>query len=235
MGKPDSKHLAAPASGGGGDQFAAAASRGVRVASVIDETLAEGPGKRFAVWVQGCSLRCPGCCNPHFFEASGGAWNSVEALLERMGRARARSCESRDSMRLEGITLLGGEPFEQAAALAELSRGARALGLSAMAFSGYTLEELQSADAPDGSAELLQQLDLLVDGRYQQELPERARRWAGSTNQRFHFLTARYQPGIEEISPGEVARTVELRISPDGRALQSGWPEALQLGRRTRR
>ena len=193
----------------------------LRLGGVVDETLAEGPGARFAVWAQGCSLRCPGCCNPHFFGAAGGSEVAVTALLDRLAAARTR---------VEGITLLGGEPFEQAEPLAAFASGARALGLSVMTFSGYTLEELRGPLAPLGSATLLAETDLLVDGRYRAEEPESARRWAGSRNQRFHFLSSRYQPGIEAIAPGEPARTVELRLSPDGGLHVSGWPERWRLG-----
>ncbi len=233
----------------------------LRLGAVLDETLAEGPGLRFAVWVQGCSLRCPGCCNPHLFDTRRertaarddrlGVSNedaqllSVGALLERLSRAQqgfavlgrrsfeCQSLEHQASHRLEGVTLLGGEPFEQAEALSLFARGAHALGLSVMTFSGYTLEELRAPSAPACSAALLAETDLLVDGRYDQRQPERARRWAGSQNQRFHFLTSRYAPGLELIAHGEVAQTVEVRIGGDGRALVSGWPEQLALGRRT--
>ena len=192
----------------------------LRVSSVVDETLAEGPGARFALWVQGCSLRCPGCCNPHLFAAGGSEPVEVATLLARLLLVRGR---------VEGVTLLGGEPFEQAAGLAEFAAGARALGLSVMTFSGYTREELEGPDAPGGSAALLRATDLLVDGRYQVGEPERARRWAGSRNQRFHFLTGRYAPGIEQISPGSAAQTVEVRIGRDGGLLVSGWPERWTL------
>jgi anaerobic ribonucleoside-triphosphate reductase activating protein len=126
--------------------------------------------------------------------------------------------------RIEGVTLQGGEPFEQAAPLAEVARAVRALGLSVMAFSGYTLEELRAARDP-GVAALLGETDLLVDGRFDRERPERERRWVGSSNQRFHFLTDRYRPGIERIRPGEPETTVELRIAGDGRVRANGWPE----------
>lgn len=191
--------------------------RSLRVASWVDVTEAEGPGARFALWVQGCSLRCPGCCNPRMLEASGGREVSPAELLRAIAAVRSR---------IEGVTFQGGEPFEQPGPLAELARAARALGLSVMTFSGYTLEELREAERRDpGAAALLAATDLLVDGRYERERPERERRWAGSSNQRFHFLTDRYRPGIERIRPGEPETTVELRIGGDGRVRMNGWPE----------
>lgn len=182
---------------------------------MVPVTDAEGPGSRFAVWVQGCAIRCPGCCNPHMFDHAGGEPLEPAALLARLDEVRDR---------VEGVTLLGGEPFEQAAALLPFARGVRERGLSVVAFTGHLLEELREG-RPHGSAELLAEIDLLVDGPYRADLPEDARRWAGSTNQRFHFLTGRYAPGVEEIGPGEPERTVELRFGLDGRMERSGWPE----------
>jgi anaerobic ribonucleoside-triphosphate reductase activating protein len=184
-------------------------------------TEVEGPGLRYALWVQGCGLRCPGCCNPHFFSSSGGAEVAVDALLREVDDVRAR---------IEGITLLGGEPFEQAAPLVHLARGVRARGLSVMAFSGYSLEDLR---AMPGSAvrDLLAQVDVLVDGRYDAARPERRRRWAGSENQRFHYLTVRYTPAIEEPGEDEPLRGVEVRVGVEGGVVVNGWPAMLPAGR----
>jgi anaerobic ribonucleoside-triphosphate reductase activating protein len=187
----------------------------IRVAAVLDVTEAEGPGSRFAVWVQGCAIRCPGCCNPHMFDPAGGTAVDSGDLLARLDRVRGR---------VEGISLLGGEPFEQAAALDLFARGARERGLSVVAFTGHRLEDLR-ADRPPGSRELLARIDLLVDGPYLATLPERDRRWAGSSNQRFHFLTGRYSPGVESVRDGSPHRTIELRFGPDGTVRRSGWPE----------
>jgi anaerobic ribonucleoside-triphosphate reductase activating protein len=189
----------------------------LRVASWVDVTEAEGPGARFALWVQGCTVRCPGCCNPAMLDPAGGRAVSPAEVVREVAAARDR---------IEGVTLQGGEPFQQAAPLAEAARALRALGLSVMVFSGYTLEELREAARRDPGVEaLLAETDLLVDGRYQRERPERDRRWVGSSNQRFHFLSDRYRPGIERIHPGEPETTVELRIGGDGRVRRNGWPE----------
>jgi anaerobic ribonucleoside-triphosphate reductase activating protein len=187
----------------------------IRIASVVPVTEAEGPGARFAVWVQGCAIRCPGCCNPHMFDALGGEPVESQELLARLDAVRDR---------VEGVTLLGGEPFEQAAALVPFTHGVRERGLSVVAFSGYPIHALRR-DRPPGSRDLLAEVDLLVDGPYVEPLPESRRRWAGSDNQRFHFLTGRYSPGVEVIAAGEPERTVELRLTPDGRMERSGWPE----------
>lgn len=156
----------------------------MQIAQVVPCTEAEGPGKRFAVWFQGCPMRCPGCCNPEFLPFKGGQTRTTEEMAAWMARTREESG-------IEGITLLGGEPFAHAAAGVALARAARELGLTVMVFSGYTIEELQARGEPE-VAELIALTDILVDGPYQREHPDTERRWIGSTNQRIHFLTSRH-------------------------------------------
>ncbi len=187
----------------------------LRVGSRVSGTVAEGPGGRYALWLQGCRLRCPGCCNPHFLDPAAGEEVEVAALVREILAAGGE---------IEGVTLLGGEPFDQAAGAAALCREVREAGLSVMVFSGHTLEELRAREDA-GVAELLAATDLLVDGRYDRSRPERARRWVGSENQRFHFLTGRYAPGVERAAPGELERVVEVRLGAGGRAFVNGWPE----------
>lgn len=157
----------------------------LKVAQVVDCTEAEGPGRRFALWLQGCPLRCPGCCNPRMLAYEGGEDLPISGLAERIGEASAR-------LGVEGITLLGGEPFAQAGGAASLARWVRSEGLSVMVFSGFTIEEIRAS--PDPSLlELLGLTDLLVDGPYLRDRPEPRRRWVGSANQRVHALTDRYR------------------------------------------
>lgn len=119
------------------------------------------------------------------------------------------------------MTLLGGEPFEQAPAFAALGKKVREAGLSMMVFSGFEREFLESGDAPDGAAALLAQTDLLVDGPYLADKRDLGRPWVGSTNQRFHFLTDRYRH-LEENLKGMPDR-IEVRISPMGAVAINGW------------
>jgi anaerobic ribonucleoside-triphosphate reductase activating protein len=192
----------------------------LQIAQIIPCTEAEGPGKRFAVWFQGCPLRCSGCCNPEFLPFSGGETRTVSEVASAMLQAR-------DAQGIEGITLLGGEPFAHAAGAAALAGIAREYGLSVMVFTGYTLEELQSK--PD-AAELLAATDILVDGPYLRDQPDSVRRWIGSTNQRIHFLTDRYQFDDQ----WRQRNTLEIRVigteihvngfpAPDAVGLWKGW------------
>lgn len=184
----------------------------LQVAQLLPDTGAEGPGRRFAVWTQGCPLRCPGCCNPQMLPFGGGEAWPVPALTRRVLATAG----------IEGLSLLGGEPFVQAAACASLARGVRRHGLSVVVFSGYTLAELRAVDAPPGAGELLATTDLLVDGRYDRRQPEQRQRWIGSRNQELCFLTGRYRPDDPCFS---ASNTVELRLER-GVLVVSGWPAA---------
>src|SRR5690348_8350121 len=101
----------------------------VQIAQVVPCTEAEGPGRRFALWFQGCPLRCPGCCNPEMLPFEGGTAIPLSALVEQIEEA-ARSHG------VEGITLLGGEPLAHAAGAAALAQAMRLRGLTVMVFSG---------------------------------------------------------------------------------------------------
>lgn len=182
----------------------------IRVASTVELTEAEGPGARFAIWTQGCTLACPDCCNPHLWSAKGGVEWTAAALLERVLAARARRPE------LEGVTLIGGEPFEQDVALAPLAAGLRAAGLTVMAFTGYWLEDLQARRSP-----LLPHLDLLVDGPYERERYTSQRRFIGSSNQRMHVFSDAYS--LDDPRFAE-PNTAELRYDGEGDVQVVGFP-----------
>lgn len=115
----------------------------------------------------------------------GGRQTTVGEVLDQLEESKSRCPE------LEGITLLGGEPFAHAAAAAFIAKGARQLGLSVMVFTGYLREELQENTTQE-MKDLLAHTDLLVDGRFEQDQPDHHRRWIGSTNQRIFCLTDRY-------------------------------------------
>lgn len=187
----------------------------LNLASRLPCTEAEGPGRRAVLWVQGCNKRCRGCCNPAYLDLVERELVSASSVLDWLANAH----HVHD---LEGVTFLGGEPMLQAQGLTVVAKGAKQLGLSVMIFSGYTKNELDMLRLP-GSDQLLRNTDVLVDGPYEVNFPERSRRWAGSTNQQFHYLTGRYDSQIE--SSGEVERVLEVRLRTDGVVFVNGWPE----------
>ena len=186
----------------------------LQLAQRIVGTEAEGPGRRAALWVQGCSLRCPGCCNPELFTPHGGTAVDVEALARELLADRT----------LEGISLLGGEPTEQAEGCAALAAAVQRGGLSVMLYTGYTLAELRARGSPHVDA-LLAHTDLLVDGRYERDQHDTTRRWIGSRNQTLHFLTSRYRADDPRF---QAPNTIELRLDRGGVTV-NGWPRESDL------
>lgn len=154
----------------------------VVVARVAEKTEVLGPGARAVVWVQGCPFRCRGCCSPDTLAFGGGQTLQVHVLADRLASIEG----------IEGVTLSGGEPFAQPRALSLLLDEVRLRRpeLSAMSYSGYTLEALLQMGHDTRS--LLGRLDILIDGQYD-EARHAELRWRGSTNQRLHFLSDRYR------------------------------------------
>ena len=168
-----------------------------------------GPGLRAVVWVQGCSLRCPGCMVPETWSTSSGQWVNPSEL--------ARAILARQD--IEGITVSGGEPTEQAAAVAHLLAEIKAAGKNTWVYTGYTLEELLRRHDPDTDY-LLSLIDVLVDGRYDlSQAGSYALR--GSANQRIIHLTDAIPP--ERVSR-EAAGQFEIRLDNQGRLTLIGMP-----------
>ena len=192
------------------------------VAATRERTNREGPGARYAIWVQGCSLKCKGCFNPHFWSKQGGLIQDVDSLLQDVITARIKYPE------IEGVTFLGGEPFEQAESLSELAKRLRDKDFSIMVFSGYTIAELMNTQSSDYRARLdfLNSIDLLVDGRYQQDNVDVDRPWVGSKNQEFHFLTERYSSDtiFKSVRDG-----LEITVMNSGEIRLNGWAADSQL------
>jgi anaerobic ribonucleoside-triphosphate reductase activating protein len=197
-------------------------TRTVSVAATRERSMREGPGIRYVIWVQGCSLKCKGCFNPHFWSKHGGSIRDVDSLLQSAIAARITHPE------IEGVTFLGGEPFEQAESLAELSEKLRNENFSIMVFSGYTLAELKDSESAEYQSRLnfLNSIDLLVDGRYQQDNVDMARPWVGSKNQEFHFLTKRYSADTLFKSARD---GLEIKVLNSGEVQINGWATDSQL------
>lgn len=153
----------------------------LNIGKIAPQSKVNGPGVRFAIWLQGCPLRCEGCINKEFWANEPNQLIRVPDLFKMI----------LDAPNVEGVTYSGGEPFEQAEGLYMLSSLLKARGLSIMAYSGYNYEELMNS--ADGSKkQLLSMLDILVDGRYEQEKSVPLL-WRGSSNQKVYFLTPIYK------------------------------------------
>ncbi len=147
----------------------------IRLAGVVPESTVDGPGIRYTVFVQGCRHNCEGCHNPQTHDFSGGYLTDTDALFDEM---------MADPL-ISGLTLSGGEPFEQAGALAELAERARAVGKDVMCYTGYTFEQLCGmAESRPEIMRLLRSADILVDGRFVLAERDLTLKFKGSGNQR---------------------------------------------------
>ena len=169
----------------------------MRIYKILKHTKVEGPGTRYCIWFQGCSRHCKGCWAKATWSKSGGNEADVKNILKDILSTKG----------IEGVTFLGGEPFEQPNALKYLSKGIKDAGLSVLCFTGNKIENLK-IKYPD----ILENIDLLIDGEYIEEQKDFSRPWVGSKNQRYHFLTDRYSEDILT----EYKNKVEINIQKNG-------------------
>lgn len=186
----------------------------INIANYLESTEVEGPGKRFAVWMQGCQRQCPGCCNPQFSDF-------VPKMLMDSKELCGHIADSLQRNEIEGVTFLGGEPMLQAKGLSEVAAFCQEKRLSVMVFTGYALDALLAERLPFVD-ELLCHTDLLVDGFFDENNRDEKRNWVGSVNQQFHFLTDFYKRGIEY--DDRFSHGFELRIRSDGTLQTNGFP-----------
>lgn len=183
----------------------------LNVADIRLRSRVNGPGLRSVVWVQGCTRRCRGCFNPHTHP------HEKRHLFdpEQLGRELASLPDT------DGITISGGEPFEQAPACATLASCVRATGQSVVVFTGYEFDYLQRCTMPVAK-KLLASIDLLIAGPYVPQLASQGDLWRASTNQTIHLLTDRLRKAVGAIS----LRDPLVEVHADGRAmLMTGLPD----------
>ncbi|MEG1658439.1 MAG: anaerobic ribonucleoside-triphosphate reductase activating protein [Oscillibacter sp.] len=145
----------------------------MRIAGTVQDSIVDGPGFRFTVFAQGCRHGCPGCHNPQTHDPLGGREWSVAELLDRL----------RSNPLTDGLTLSGGEPFDQAADCLALAQAAHAMGLNVWCWTGELFEALRDQGTASQQA-LLREVDVLVDGPFLLSLRSLSLPWRGSRNQR---------------------------------------------------
>jgi anaerobic ribonucleoside-triphosphate reductase activating protein len=177
----------------------------LRVFKILKKTKVEGPEIRYCIWVQGCSRHCKGCQAVHTWSHSGGKLIKINDIIQ----------DIRAQEGIEGVTFLGGEPFEQAEALGEIAEAVKEMGLGVLCFTGGYLEKLSLNPV---NKKLLENIDLLIDGPFELNNVDYSRPWCGSSNQRYHFLTDRYN---EEIF-SKYKNKVEVNISKNGVIFMNG-------------
>lgn len=143
----------------------------VRIAGAIKESIVDGPGIRYVVFTQGCPFHCKGCHNPQSQPLEGGMDVSLRVLYD----------EFRDNPLVTGVTFSGGEPFIQSRSLAVFANFLKAKGYNLWSYSGYTFDKLVNDSI---RYDLLQYLDVVVDGPFVLSKRSLELDFRGSSNQR---------------------------------------------------
>ena len=178
----------------------------VRVHSFLMGSRANGPGIRNTVWFQGCTLGCPGCFNPGTHDSKAGRWFSVEQVCARL---------LDPNYPCDGITISGGEPFQQLPALFSLLRMLREMASPpVLVFSGYIEEEVMQDPARRACAELA---DALICGPYCPEAGNDLKQFISSRNQKLLLMSDRFI-----VSDFEDLPLREIIIDEEGKLIISG-------------
>lgn len=148
----------------------------IRLASELQkDSIVDGDGLRTVIWTQGCPHNCEGCHNPNTHSYTGGFLKDIKDI----------KCELSALVGQAGITLSGGEPFMQPKECLEIIKYAKELQLNIWCFTGFTFEQLLelSKNKPI-YLELLQNIDVLIDGRFELSKRSLNLKYRGSKNQR---------------------------------------------------
>lgn len=176
-------------------------------------TNVEGPGTRFCIWVQGCSIHCKGCANKHMWNKNKGSLHDVEEIINLISKFKNR---------IEGITFLGGEPLEQIEAVTYISKIAQSMGLTVVVFTGYNYKEISKKD---NVKELIKNIDILIDGKYEQNKQDFSRAWVGSSNQQYYYFTDKYNDEIIK----QYKNKIEIRIDKNSNISLNGMGNFSEL------
>jgi anaerobic ribonucleoside-triphosphate reductase activating protein len=187
----------------------------LNIMGYVNTSEVNGPGIRAVLWLQGCNRYCPGCFNPASWSFEINDLVTIDDIADRILSEPTH----------QGVTFSGGEPFWQASSLAQLAKKVKAAGLNVMSFTGFTLEQLQASDAPPGSTELLEELDILIDGPYIESLainsPDSP---VSSSNQRVHIFNPTLEDQITWASD-----QMEIHILKDGSRIITGYRGQLTM------
>lgn len=147
----------------------------IRLAAILPESLVNGTGIRRVLFSQGCPHNCEGCFSPHTHSYEGGALIDMDEIIN----------DVKVNPMLKGVTFSGGEPWEQADKFVYIAKAVKALGLNVWCYTGYTFEYiLENQYKRKGWQELLNNIDILVDGKFQKDKADTKLKFRGSSNQR---------------------------------------------------
>ena len=147
----------------------------VRLSGIAYESLVNGPGMRRVFFSQGCKHNCEGCFNPETHDFSGGEVRNMDELIEDVLKNKM----------IKGVTFSGGDPLEQADKFAYMAKAFKDAGLNIWCYTGYTFEQvLENMKKDSGLRELISNIDVLVDGRFELKNKKEELKFKGSSNQR---------------------------------------------------
>jgi anaerobic ribonucleoside-triphosphate reductase activating protein len=176
----------------------------INLHAFLPQSFANGPGSRAVVWFQGCTLQCAGCFNPA----------SHATKPNRIKPTSQISDEILCLTNIEGITISGGEPFQQPEALCELLKAIKEKSkLTIILLSGYSIDEIREIEVGE---QILSFTDVLIAGRYNQKL-RKAEGLCGSSNKSLHFFTHKYS-----LKDFETIPDLEIIIKPSSELIISG-------------
>lgn len=181
-----------------------------RVHYILKNTKVEGPYTRYCIWFQGCSKKCKGCWAKETWDFKGGVEFDTKDVIK----------DILNTKNIEGVTFLGGEPFEQREALLEIAKAAHENNLGVLCFSGKNYGEIK-----EKFPETIKYIDLLIDGGFEENKKDFSRPWVGSSNQNYIFLTDRYNKEIIE----QYENKVEINIKKNGYVFINGMGDFTKL------
>lgn len=175
------------------------------VNKIIENTNVEGPGFRYCIYVQGCSINCKGCISPQTWNPNTNNKIDTKEIIKNIFESNLKN-------NIEGVTFSGGEPFDQSKPLSEIAKNIKNKNLSLTVFTGYTFENILE-NHEKYSLKLLEFTDLLIDGPFINTKKVSDKLWIGSSNQRYHFLTNCYS---WEENIKNKSNKIEIRLENSG-------------------
>ena len=137
-----------------------------------------GPGNRVGIWVTGCDFNCEGCMSPELRDKTAGNETECEKIVSVIGAIKGS---------VDGFTVSGGEPFDQAEELSNLVELLKKEYTDdIIIYTGYTLEELKKRQCPH-TQNVIDTVAVIIDGRYAESLND-GKGLRGSSNQRIHIF-----------------------------------------------
>ena len=183
----------------------------LKIGGVIPDSQIYGPGSRYTIWLQGCSIRCKGCWNQQFWTTEGGFFKTIDEIYTEIHDVIDRGDAS-------GVTFLGGEPLDQINPLLALMHLLKKDNVSMMLYTGYEMEEINNSPL---MTECIQLSSIAIVGRYVEELRSTSLRWRGSKNQEIIIS----DPLLRQTLDLKDMNEVEIHLHNNGFLNILGYPE----------